>query len=67
MIVDVTIGIKGVTGAVHTDLQAKISLCTAQKEEQIQSNEVYYSFLLLIYCLYIICAEDYSQTMINQV
>lgn len=63
---DVTVGIKGVTGTVHTDLQAKISLCRAQGEDHIQSNGIYSVFLLLIYCLYIICAEDYSQTVINQ-
>lgn len=54
------------TGTIHTDLQAKISLCRAQREDHVQSNDVYSIFLLLIYCLYIICAQDYSQTVINQ-
>lgn len=41
---NVTVGIEGVTGTVHTDLQAKISFCTVQREEQIQSNAFYCSF-----------------------
>lgn len=32
---DVTVRIEGVTRAVYTDLQAKIGLCTAQREEHI--------------------------------